>query len=176
MLGNVFVTAVLIFFARVLNITIATLRTLVMTRGLRVLSAVLGFFEALIFAIVISQVVQDLSNVWNLVSYSAGFAGGILVGLAVEERLAMGYATLNVVSSHQAHVVAEAIRQAGFGATESWGHGSEGRVGLVRTVVNRREVSRISRVITEADPASFVTIEETRSVWRGHLGMMETRS
>lgn len=176
MLENVFVAALLIFLARVLNITLATMRTLVMTRGLRVVSAVLGFFEALIFAVVISQVVQDLGNVWNLVSYSAGFAGGILVGLTIEQRLAMGYATLNIVSSHKAHEVAEAIRQAGFGATESWGHGSEGRVGLVRTVVNRREVSRISDVINKADPASFVTIEETRSVWRGHLGMMQTRS
>ena len=112
MLENFIVSAVLIFLARLVNITLSTVRTLMMTRGHGLVSAVMGFFEALLFALIISEVVQNLDNVWNLVGYSAGFSGGILLGMAVEERLATGYATVNVVSSFQAHTVAEAIRGA----------------------------------------------------------------
>ena len=174
MLENFIVSAVLIFLARLVNITLSTVRTLMMTRGHRLVSAVMGFFEALLFAVIISEVVQNLDNVWNLVGYSAGFSGGILLGMMVEERLVTGYATVNVVSSFQAHKVAEAIRGAGFGATESWGRGSEGEVGLVRAVVPRREVTAVSKVVNEADPTSFVTVEETRAVWRGYLNLLRS--
>lgn len=176
MLTEILLSALLIFFARVLNISISTIRTLLMTRGDRVWSAVMGFFEALIFAVVFAQIIKDLNNVWNLVGYSAGFSAGILLGIEIERRLVRGYATVHVVSTHQAHTVAEAIRQAGFGATESWGSGSEGQVGIVRAVVPRRELTLVTNLVNEADPASFVTVEDTLAVRRGHLGLMRVRS
>jgi uncharacterized protein YebE (UPF0316 family) len=176
MLDNVILSAVLIFFARVLHITLSTLRVLLVTRGKKFVSAGMGFFEALLFALTISVVVQNLGNVWNLVGYSAGFSGGILMGLAIEERLAMGYATVNVVSSQKSHEIAEAIREAGLGATESWGQGWDGEVGLVRTVVRRREVSLVSTIANETDPSSFMTVEQTMAVRRGYLGLTRMRS
>jgi uncharacterized protein YebE (UPF0316 family) len=176
MMTNLILGALLIFLARVLNIAISTLRILMMARGRRLITGVLGFFEALLFALTISVVVQDLNNVWNLMGYSLGFAGGIVVGLAIEERLAMGFATVNVVSSNRGHDVAEAIREAGFGATETTGQGSEGTVGLVRTVVPRRYVKQVSDIANRADAASFVTVEETVAVRRGTLGLMRIRS
>jgi uncharacterized protein YebE (UPF0316 family) len=176
MLSNVIVAALLIFAARVLSIAISTVRTVLMTRGNKILSSVLGFFEALLFALTIAQVVQNLDNTWNLMAYSAGFAGGVLLGLALEERLAMGYATVNIVSTHKAREVAEEVRKEGFGATEIWGQGSEGEVGLVRTVVPRRQVRRVSDLVNDVDPSSFITIEDTLAVRRGYLGLMPTRS
>lgn len=173
---SVIAGALLIFVARVLSIAISTVRTVMMTRGRKLSSTILGFFEALLFALTIGQVVQNLGNPWNLVGYSAGFAGGVLLGLAIEERLAMGYATVNIVSSRKAHEVAEAVRKEGFGATESWGQGSEGEVGLVRTVVTRRQVRRVSDLVNDVDPSSFITIEDTLAVRRGYLGLMPTRS
>lgn len=175
MIQSIVLSALLVFVARVLNVTISTLRTLMMTRGRKLLAAFLGFFEALLFALIISQVVQNLDNVWNLVGYSAGFSVGILLGLEIEGWLAVGYATVNVVSSFKAHDVAEAIRQAGFGATESRGFGSESEVGLVRAVVPRREIEAVSKIVSEVDPASFVTIEDTAAVRRGHLGILRMR-
>lgn len=176
MIESVILSAALIFVARVINIAISALRTLFMTRGMKSLAVVFGFFEALLFAVTISQVVQDLGNVWNLAGYSAGFAAGLLLGMIIEDRLAIGYVTVNVVSSHHARELAEAIREAGFGATESRGQGSEGEVGIVRVVVARRKVEEVSEIANRVDPGCFLTVEPTMTVRRGYLGFIEVRT
>lgn len=171
---NIFLGALLILTARMLHVTLMTVRILTITRGMRIIAPLIGFIEALLFAVSISAVVQNLDNLWNLVGYSTGFSLGILLGLAIEKRLAMGYATINIISSHKAHEIAERIRQAGFGATESQGRGLEGKVGIVRTVVRRREVNAISVITYEIDPSSFVTVEQTLAIQRGYLGLMNS--
>lgn len=167
-------SAALIFAARTINIAIGTLRLLLMARGRKYASALAGFAEALLFTVTIGQVIQNLNNVANIIGYSAGFAAGVLVGMFIEDRFMISFATVNVVSSQRSHEVAEAIRDAGYGATEMFGHGSEGKVGLVRAVVSRTVVNDLMTVINKADPASFVTVEETRAVRRGHISLMRS--
>ena len=88
-----------IFVLRVLGVSLSTVRFLLMTRGRKLLSAVFGFFQTLVYAVAIGKVVQDLNNIPNLMSYCLGFSVGTLLGMWLEERIAIGFATIRVISS-----------------------------------------------------------------------------
>jgi uncharacterized protein YebE (UPF0316 family) len=164
-----FIGAGLIFVARLVNVTLSTLRTLLGMRGQKYLATGLSFFEALIFILVISQVLQDVNNVWNVLAYSSGFAAGTLVGLWIEGKIALGYATVRVVSRNGGETVASALRRAGHGVTEEAGEGQAGQVQVLTTVVKRRKIPTIMALVDRADETAFVTVEETSRVYQGHI-------
>jgi len=140
-----------------------------MSRVHRAITFGMAFFEALAFALTISLVVAHLDNVWNLMAYSLGYAIGTIIGMWIEQRLAAGYSTINIVSVGKSLPIATAIRAAGFGATRSSGEGSSGTVGLVRVVARRRNIDRLVKLVLEVDPKAFVTTEDTRHISRGIL-------
>ena len=154
LLGTLF-----IFVLRVLGVSLSTVRLLLMTRGMKVISSVLGFFEVLVYALAIGKVVQDLNNLPYLLSYCLGFSVGTLLGMWLEGRMAIGFATLWVISPGQSHKVAEAIRAAGYGATESIARGKDGLVGTVKVVVRRRDVESVCKTVRDVVPDAFVTVE-----------------
>jgi uncharacterized protein YebE (UPF0316 family) len=158
-----------IFALRVLGVTLSTIRVLLMTRGMKLVSASLGFFEVLVYAVAIGKVVQDLNNIPNLLSYCLGFSVGTLLGMWLEQRMAIGFATVRVISPGKGHRVAEALRQAGYGVTEGRARGKDGFVSTAKTVVRRRDVDAVCEVIYRVAPDAFVTVEETRRVEHGHL-------
>ena len=167
---SVILAALIIFVLRLINVTLATVRILMMGRGSNLVIFIIATFEALAFAITLGMVATNLSNLWNLAAYSLGFGAGTWTGTLVEEMIGKGYATLNVVSIGRSQPITKAVREAGFGATRSTGEGTTGTVGLVRAVVTRKDVRRINDLVCEIDPDAFVTIEETRNVSRGFLG------
>ncbi len=159
--------ALLIFILRVVGVTLATLRTLLMTRSLEWQSAFLGFFEVLVYVLAIGKVVNDLNNIPNVIGYCLGFSVGTVIGIRLERRMALGFVAVHVVSSEKGHLVAQALRDAGFGATLSWGEGRSGAVAIIEAVVGRKEADAAADVVHSADTDAFVVIEEARSVDRG---------
>jgi len=160
----------LIFVARVVNVSMGTVRTVVAVRGQKYLATVIGFFETLIFILAISSVLQNVGNVWNVLGYCGGFAAGTLVGLTLEEKLALGYVTVQVISQSSGPAIASALRDRGYGVTEVMGKGLGGNVHVVNTVVKRRNVSDIVALVSKVDRRAFVTIDNIGRVLRGHLG------
>ncbi len=167
--GDIVTAALVIFALRIIGVTLATLRVLIMMRGRKILAAVMGFFEVLVYVLAIGQVVNNLSNVWNLLGYCLGFAAGTLIGMSIEERLALGYATVRIVSRYNSQHVADAIREAGYGATVDWGQGRSGTVGIVYATVRRKEVNPVVDLVTQVDPEAFVTVEDTKTIRRGYM-------
>jgi len=167
--GAVLSGAVIIFVLRIIGVTLATLRVLIMMRGRKILSASMGFFEVLVYVLAIGQVVNNLSNVWNLLGYCLGFAAGTLIGMSIEERLAIGFVTIRIVSRYNSQRMADAIRAAGYGATIDWGQGRDGTVGIVYATVRRREVDAVITTADEVDDDAFVTVEDTRTIRRGYM-------
>ena len=161
--------ALVIFSLRVVGSAITTVRTLLVMRGRRWVAAILGFIEALIFALTIGAVVSNLSNIWNLIAYCLGFAAGQFVGMWLEDRMALGFASLRIVSRARSRALANAIRQAGFGATEDHGDGRQGTVGIITVTVRRKEIDTVNRIVENIDSTAFVTIEEARALRRGYL-------
>lgn len=158
-----------IFALRVVGNIITTLRLVMIVRGEKLWSSVAGTVEALIFALALGGVVSSLDNVWNLAAYSVGYGVGGYFGLLLEGRIVTRFVSVNIISKQHAHEIAVAVREAGYGATESAGQGAEGTVGAVTVVVRHRQVNDVVRVATHLDPAAFVTMEELRGIERGHF-------
>ncbi len=169
LIQNVILGAVLIFIVRVISITLSTIRYLIMGRANKIGVTAIAFVEALTFALTFGVVASDLTNMWYLMAYCAGFAIGTLVGTSIEQRIGQGYAAVNIVSMNKSLPVAEEIRKAGFGATRTAGEGNTGTVGMIWVVVRRRDVAQVVSIATGVDPNAFVTVEEARSVMRGFI-------
>ncbi len=161
--------ALFIFALRVIGITISTVRVLIMMRGKKAAAFVAGFFEVLTYVVAIAEVVNNLDNVWNVLGYCLGFSVGTLLGMMVDERTATGFTNIRIISRYKAQSIIEAIHEAGHGATVGWGHGRGGTVGMIVAVVRRKETYLICDIVETIDPNAFITIEDARSVRRGHM-------
>ena len=157
----------LIFVLRVSDMTLDTLRVLMVMRGRKALAWILGFFQAAIFIVAISSVLQNLDNPLNVIGYASGFATGNVVGMLIEERLAIGFTHLSIVSPRRGAAVAERLREDGYAVTEIAGRGRDGMVTLLHVGVRRKNVEAARKVVNEVDEEAFITAEEVRPVRRG---------
>lgn len=171
--GPVLEAALFIFVLRVIGVALSTVRVLVMLRGQKILSMVMGFFEVLVYVVAIGQVVNNLSNVWNILGYCLGFSAGTLIGMWLDERFILAFANVRIVSRYKAQRLGDRIREAGYGATVAWGSGQSGSVGIVTATVRRQEVAEVCRLADDVDPEAFVTVEEARAVRRGYMHMVQ---
>ncbi len=161
--------ATVIFVLRIFNNTIGTLRLIFVARQRRLLAAVFGFIEALIFAVVMASVVTDLTNFLNLMAYCLGFSVGGYLGMMLESRLVTSYMAVNAIISHDGHEIAALLREHGFGVTETIGEGRDGNVTILRSVVIHRDMPRLLGLLRDRAPSAFVSIEEARSVQLGWI-------
>lgn len=157
----------LIFCLRLTDVTLGTLRILMTVRGRKPMAALIGFIEVTIFILAISRVVRNVGNVWNVLGYSGGFAAGTLVGMTIEEHLALGWTVVRVISTDLSKRIADALRQAGYGVTEMSGQGMRGSVEIYEIVVRRADMPKVLQMIDKVDEKAFITVEESRRVYRG---------
>jgi uncharacterized protein YebE (UPF0316 family) len=162
--------ALAIFGLRIINNAVGTLRVVFITRQMRVVAAVMAFVEAWVFAVVISSVVKDLSNVLNLMAYCGGFAVGNYVAMWLETRFLTTYMIVTVITRSQGHELAEILRTKGFGVTETRGEGRNGEVAMLRSVVTHRDIPALIASIRGIVPDAFIAVSEARTVQRGWVG------
>jgi uncharacterized protein YebE (UPF0316 family) len=157
----------LIFLLRVSDMTLDTLRVLMVMRGKKGIAWVLGFFQSAIFILAISSVLTHLDNPLNVIGYAAGFATGNVVGMWIEERLAIGHVSITIVSSRRGAAIADHLREKGFAVTEIPARGKDGMVSLLSCSVLRKSVDDMRKLVNEIDPEAFITAEDVRPVRRG---------
>jgi uncharacterized protein YebE (UPF0316 family) len=158
-----------IFGLRIVDVSLSTIRILLAVRGYKVIVPILGFFEVLIWVMAVGNAIRFLDSGWHLLGYASGFATGSVVGLLIEEQLAIGFATIRVVSTHAGVEMADALRNIGFGVTEFAGQGRDGRVEVVYTVCMRRDIERVVDEIERWDRQAFITVEEPRDIRWGWM-------
>jgi uncharacterized protein YebE (UPF0316 family) len=159
--------ALLIFFLRVGDMALDTIRVLFVVRGKKLLVWILGFFQSLIFVVAISSVLSQLDNILNVIGYATGFATGNLIGMIIENRLAIGHVLVSIISSNRGTFIAERLRASGYAVTEIAGRGMNGTVFELHANVLRKDVSQVETIVLESDPQAFVTAEDVRPVRRG---------
>jgi len=157
----------LIFALRVTDMSLDTLRVLFVMRGRKGPAWVLGFFQAMVFVLAIGSVLQNLDNPLNIIGYAAGFATGNVLGMLIEERLAIGHVQVSIVSPRRGAAIAEKMRDDGYAITEIPARGRDGMVTMLTCSVFRRYVGRVHQVVGEIDPEAFITAEDVRPVRRG---------
>jgi uncharacterized protein YebE (UPF0316 family) len=159
-----------IFLLRVMDMTLDTLRVLMVMRGRKGMAWGLGFFQAAIFILAITRVLSNLNNPLNVIGYAAGFATGNVVGMWIEERLAIGHIHLSIFSPRRGSALVERLRTDGYAVTELSGRGKDGMVSLLHCNILRKNVERVNRIVKEVDEEAFITAEEIRPVRRGFWG------
>lgn len=159
-----------IFGLRVADMTLDTLRVLFVLRGRKALAWLLGFAQSAIWVVAISSVLRHVDNLWNVVGYAGGFATGTVIGMLIEERLALGHGHVRVISPQRGAALAGALRASGYAVTELAGRGRDGTVAVLTCSVRRREIQRMTRRVRSLDPEAFVTVEDVRPLHRGFWG------
>ena len=157
----------MIFSLRVIELSLDTIRVLMVMRGRKGPAWLLGFVQATIFVFAISYVLSGLDNPINMLGYAAGFATGTVVGMYIEERLAIGHIQMSIVSPRRGSAIAEKMRAEGYAVTEIPAKGKDGMVTMLSCSVLRRNVDKVRQIVNQADSTAFITAEEVRPVRRG---------
>ncbi|MFZ5922353.1 MAG: DUF2179 domain-containing protein [Chloroflexota bacterium] len=157
----------LIFIARIIDVSLGTMRIIFTSRGLRKLAPLLGFIEVFIWIIATSQLVKHAQNVAAYLGYAAGFAAGNYVGMYLENRLAIGTVTLRAIIRRDPAELIQRLHDSGFGITTVDGQGSTGEVKIVYSTIKRRDLPAVMAIFHETLPGAFLSIEEVRSTEQG---------
>ncbi|TAJ45754.1 DUF2179 domain-containing protein [Methanofollis fontis] len=158
---------VLIFLSRIADVTLGTMRIIVVNRGMKIAAPILGFFEILIWLIAIGQIFSNLTNYVNYIAYAGGFAAGNYIGIMVEEKIAMGHAVVRIIVQQDANTLIGTLRGAGYGVTVMDGQGMVAPSKVLFTVVRRRNVPDVIRKVREISPKAFYSVEDIRQSAEG---------
>ena len=156
------VLLLLIFVARIMDVSVGTLRIIFVSKGLKYWSALLGFAESLIWILAISKVMQNLGDWQTYIAFAVGFAVGNFVGIAIEERIALGSLIVRIITRYEAPKLIRQLRSAGYGVTSVEGQGEAGEVKVIFTLIRRRQLAKVVSVINKYSPKAFYSIEDVR--------------
>ena len=151
-----------IFCARVIDVSIGTMRIIFLTRGLKTLSALIGFFESLIWIIAISQVMNNVNSWAAYLAFAGGFAGGNVVGIWLEEKIALGTLVIRIITQRNASSLVEAMRVASYNVTRIDAEGGHGQVMVLFTIVRRKQLPEVIALIRRHNPQAIHTVENVR--------------
>jgi uncharacterized protein YebE (UPF0316 family) len=157
----------MIFCARVCDMSLDTIRVIFMSKGIKYLPAIIGFFEVIIWLVAIGQVMNNLTNVVCYIAYGAGFATGTIVGMAIEEKLSLGLTSVRIITKEDPSDLMQYLRMHDYGVTSIDGEGATGKVKMVFTIIKRQDLSHVISIIKQFNPAAFYSIEEVKSVAEG---------
>lgn len=163
------VIPLLIFMARIVDVTIGTARVIFVSRGYKALSTVTGFFEILIWLLAIGQIMQNLSNPLCYIAYAAGFALGNYIGILVTEKMSLGTVLVHLLTNRDASALVQALKNSDYGVTTVQGQGAFEPVKLVFTIVPRSHLTEVLQIIQQYNPNSFYAIQEIGSIAKGFL-------
>ena len=154
----------LVFLARIIDVSIGTLRIIFVAKGLKYFAAVLGFFESLIWLIAVTQVMQHLNSWETYVAFACGFAAGNYVGVVLEERIAVGNLLIRIITQKEADELVKVLWKAGYGVTSLDARGESGPVKVIFSITKRKNLANIISIIKKYNPNAFYTIEDMRYV------------
>ncbi len=161
--------ALLIFVLRVTDMSLDTIRLIMVMRGRKLIAGAIGATQAAVFIVAVSKVLTGPLNVWTILGYAAGFGTGIILGMIAEERLAFGYTIVRVYSPDYGKSIAETLRNSGHAVTEFIARGRTGMITVVNCVVARRDVATIRAIIDQVDENAFVTMDQVSVLDRGYF-------
>lgn len=161
------VLPLLIFIARIFDVSFGTLRIIMVSKGVKRVAPFLGFFEVLIWILAISQIMANLNNWICYIAYAAGFATGNYIGMLIEEKLAMGTLIVRIMIPDSGNLLSKELNAKGFGTTTVCGNGAVGKVDLIYTVVSRKDLECVEDVIKRYDSNAFYSIEDVKKVKNG---------
>lgn len=166
---------VMIFCARICDVTMGTLRVIFISKGIRYLAPFIGFFEVIIWLLAIGQVMNNLTNVVSYIAYGAGFATGTYIGMYIEEKISLGLTSVRIITKEDPQELMQYLRSHNYGVTSVDGEGTTGRVRMVFTIIRRQDLAHVVGIIQQFHPNAFYSVEEVKSVTEGVFPIRPSR-
>jgi uncharacterized protein YebE (UPF0316 family) len=161
---NYLILPFLIFLARIVDVSMDTIRLIFIARGFKKFAPVIGFFQVLVWIITITRIMANLENWTCYIAYAAGFAAGNFTGMLLEEKIALGVEMIRVITQRQAENLISALKDNGIPVTTVYATGSYGDVAVLYIIVSRKRISHVLELIRQYNPRAFYTIEDIRFV------------
>jgi uncharacterized protein YebE (UPF0316 family) len=168
-----FLLPFLIFLSRIMDVTIGTIRIVMVSKGQKLWAPLLGFFEIFIWLLAISRIFENLDNWACYFAYAAGFAAGNYIGLIIEERLAMGIVKIQIITRRSAGDLIVNLKNAGYGITHHDAKGSSEDVSIIYSIIKRNEIQKVENIVKTTNPKAFYSIEDVKSVSHGVFPVRE---
>ena len=150
--------ALFIMSLRIIDVSLATVRTLMIMQGRVWPSGAIGFVESAVWVIAIRFVVQNLNNPWNILGYAGGFAIGNMLGIVIEKKIGLGFIQAYIVSLKKAGEIADLLRKRNFGVTKLPGEGSSGNVSILMILTLRKRQRELIKLVDHLDHTAFISI------------------
>jgi len=161
------VLPILIFLARICDVTLGTIRVIFISKGIRYLAPIIGFFEVIIWLLAIGQVMNNLTNIASYLAYGAGFAAGTYIGMVIEEKISIGLVIVRIITPDDPAPLLSCLRSRDYGVTSVDGTGKVGPVKVIFTIVRRQDLSLVIGIIKQFNPKAFYSVEEVKSAAAG---------
>ena len=156
-----------IFLARIVDVSLGTLRIVFVSKGLKYLAPLIGFIEVIIWLLAIRVIMQNLNNAVCYIAYGAGFAMGTFIGLLIENRLALGNSLIRIVTQKDASALINDLQSKGLGVTRIDAQGANGKVNVIYSIIKRQKYKDVTEAIKKFNPKAFYTVEDVKLVSEG---------
>jgi uncharacterized protein YebE (UPF0316 family) len=157
----------MIFLARIIDVSIGTLRVMFISRGLHNIAPFLGFIEVFVWIVAIGQIMQNMHNIMAYIAYAGGFAMGTFIGMKIERLLSLGMSIVRIITKSDADLLVEFLKSKNYGLTVVDAEGSRGKVKLIFMVLKRKEIPNVLEILKKHQPKAFYTIEDVRYASEG---------
>lgn len=164
---------ILIFLARVADVTLGTLRIVFISQGKRKLAPIMGFFEIFIWLLAVGQIFGNLTNILYYFAYAGGFAMGNYIGLLVETKLSLGLLSLHLIIRDDPEKLIKTLKEKGYGLTTLTAEGIKGNVKLVVMIIKRKNQLGVFETIRSVSPNTFISVENVQSVEGGNFPLAQ---
>jgi uncharacterized protein YebE (UPF0316 family) len=158
---------VVIFFGRICDVTLGTLRIIFVAKGEKKKAPLVGFFEVFIWVVIISQLLSHANDLMAYLAYAGGYATGNFVGILVENKIAFGFQLIRIYTKSNGLELTRLLNRNGFGSTHIHGEGAVAEVEIIETVVSRKLEKKVTEIVRSFDPDAFYVIEDIRSKQKG---------
>ncbi len=150
----------LIFLARMIDVTLGTIRNLYVNAGLKISSAVAGFFQMIVWVFAVAGLVNDLNDISRIILYALGFSAGTIAGIWIEDKIALGFRSVRIMNQDKGLSLARILREEGYNITQIPAQGYKDQVEVVIAILSRKEIIDFTALVEKLAPNVFYTIEK----------------
>ncbi len=167
---NIYLLCVLIYFVRIVDTSLATIRTIFIIRNKIVISTVIAFFEILVWFLIVKEAINTGNNIFIAISYSLGFASGIFLGIFINEKLITSILSVNIIINQNRKEIIEAIKENGFAFSLSKVKGRDliKNKDLLFIVTTNKKLKLLKKLIISIDPDAFIVVAESKYIYNGY--------